>query len=373
MKKRMLSLGLCLALALGLMAVTAPAEAVDLEQPCTLTVRLGSKGFAEDLKPGEEPGEGEDQEPIDTTGVVFDLYQVAAAEPVSGYDTVSFRFLEGYEELAVGETMDNAQWHALAQDAARLALNPGGEPKAALKSALPLDTPVEELGAGLYLVIARGAEMTPAEYITQVRDEEGNEHIATIAESKEYTYTFQPELAALPTKGTATDPETGEPLPPNTANEGEWVTEVLMELKPERDYRFGTLRIVKGLDLYENSEPATFVFSVVAEKDGEIVYSNVVGLTFSAAGLEEAVLDRIPVGSTVTVTEIYSGASYTISGDAVKDGVITAEEVLELTFENTYDNDQRHGHGIINQFSYLEDETGGGWEWVQDPAQQPGE
>lgn len=49
------------------------ARAVDLDQECSLTV---------------SPGEAEDLQNAD---VVLDLYQVARAVPVSGYDTYSLR------------------------------------------------------------------------------------------------------------------------------------------------------------------------------------------------------------------------------------------------------------------------------------------
>lgn len=364
MKKRALSLALCMVLALGLLSAAPSALAVDLDRPCSLTVALGIRGFAEDL----ENQEGSGAEAEDVSGVALDLYLLADAEAVPGYDAFSFVFREGYDSLSVDGEMDSAAWRALAQEAARLALAPGGAPREPDLAGQSLDTEISGLTAGLYLVIARGAEMPAEKYVSEIEGEDGETRLVTLAESESYVYTFQPELAVLPWKDAQTGEE-GSVTAPNTANAGAWITDVKMELKPEREDRYGKLRIVKGLDLYENSEPATFVFSVVGVRDGETVYSNVTALTFSQAGLMEAELDRIPVGAQVTVTEVYSGASYTVVGDLSQTAVITAEEAAQVRFDNTYDGQKRRGHGILNQFRYNEGEDGdGGWEWTQDPA-----
>ena len=159
------------------------------------------------------------------------------------------------------------------------------------------------------------------------------------------------------------DPETGEVTGPNTANPGEWIYDMEVELKPQREARYGKLVIEKSLAQYELSEPATFVFSVVGVTGGKTVYDNVVSLTFTSAGTMTAELDRIPVDTEVTVTEVYSGASYKLTSDGTQKGVITLEP-LTVAFNNTYEWTWNRGHGILNQFSF--DESKGTWSWEQD-------
>lgn len=116
-------------------------------------------------------------------------------------------------------------------------------------------------------------------------------------------------------------------------------------------------------------EPVTFVFRVVATLEGEEVFNEVTSLTFTEPGTGRTTLERIPATATVTVTEIYNGLSYTQSvpsdnGPVVLDS-ISAETENTASFENVYNNNRTHGHGIRNQFVYNA-ETGG-WEWSRDP------
>ena len=100
-------------------------------------------------------------------------------------------------------------------------------------------------------------------------------------------------------------------------------------------------------------------------------------MTFTAAGSNTITLEHIPAGLTVTVTEIYSGASYVVegkdsdtaliwSGAAVSAGVSGEASV---TFTNRYDGGNRGGYGVTNRF---ESDGNGGWTW-ENPTALAGE
>ena len=140
-------------------------------------------------------------------------------------------------------------------------------------------------------------------------------------------------------------------------------------LKPEKADRYGDLKIVKNLNVYnETLDGATFVFKVEATKtdvdtkNPKVVYSNVVAIDFNAPGEKFVLIEDIPAGADVTVTEIYTGASYKLTSDAVKTTVIIAdgEEGAPATvdFSNTYDYHLNGGNGVVNSFIYNQDAAG---------------
>ena len=91
-------------------------------------------------------------------------------------------------------------------------------------------------------------------------------------------------------------------------------------------------------------------------------------ITFTAAGRESVILDRIPAGAEVTVKEVYTGSSYQLTVPGDRTAVISAEEIVSVEFENEYDGRRTNGHGIKNQFVY--DEERGTWNWYSSPAQE---
>ena len=334
------------------------AGVIDLEKKCSVTV-----------EPMDAAGDSEFLEDFAKADVVVDLYQVAKAKEVSGYDTYTYDFEPEYkslEDLALKENITNDDWKALAQDAAKLAV--GAKDGAALAAAVSgqeLSTPITGLDSGLYLVIARGRNLTDtAEYVKYTETEDGKEMLDTIAMSSQYIYTFAPILISLPTK----DSVDGSV---STANPGDWIYDPTISLKWEADTRFGPLEIVKSLQAQEMSEPATFVFSVEAVLDGEHVYSDVVTITFTEPG-EQAVLieDKIPVGAEVTVTEVYSGAVYTVLTDVSQTVTIAADQVVGVEFINNYSRTEHGGGSIVNHFDHTD--TGWSWTWTRDDGQQGG-
>lgn len=409
--RRILSPLLTLALTAGMALTASPsggeALAVELNRECSLQVAP--------ITEGGSPAEGQPGEKVDVT---IDLYQVARAQEVDGYDTydyhidtdspyyagiaayVSAREGEGWESEQDAEGLnfryrpreaeENAGWAGLAQEAASLTLK--GDAAVPVSAAGEAGSRITGLEAGLYLIIARGSSLTEKEdYVTAIETEEGGEETATVAYSQEYVYSFIPQLVSLPGK----EPEAGII---STAGAGEWLYDLTgAELKPTVGPRYTGLEIVKVLEGY--ASPASFVFQVEASQNGRVIYSDVVTLSFDGtSGSTKSILleDKIPAGADVTVTEVYSGAGYDLTGVTAGPGageiqegtgyntnpaaamaVITSigperaegEAAARVTFTNSYNGSGNNGGAITNHFEREEEEAD--WSWNQyryDPA-----
>lgn len=334
---------------LALPLVGSAAQDLDLSKDCSVTV---------------SPGGEETATVLAEAGVVVDLYKVAEAVEGSGSDAYGFRVLDAWPGLAIGEGMDNDAWRQLAQQAAGIALGveEGAAAKLPIVSGAPVGSPIgdsdggEALTAGLYLMIARGADA--ADYVTVVSGEDGSQSIATLAYTGDQTIRFAPELIAIPSK------EADENGVIDTANPGDWIYDMTVYLKPELDVRYGSLEIIKDLLTYEDSYEATFVFQVEAELDGEVVYSDVVTMNFTQPGQQQVLIDKIPIGAEVTVTEVYSGAAYKLVSGPDGPVMIPEDGTASVTFVNDYDESGKGGHGITNHFTY--DLENGEWIWEQE-------
>lgn len=329
----------------------AAADPIDFDHACSIRAIAGSPEQAADL----------------AGKLQIDLYRIAAAEEVSVYDTYSYTFEPDFEEVEEIYHKDSEQpdWKRMAQKAAELifAENSGIQPAASGLAGETVPVP----GCGLYLVIARGRELSVEEYKTTVRqrdDDTGEavEKIATSAQSDTCTYIYEPELVSIPNKAA----EEGTLLN-TTAGNGTWIYEVDVTLKPTEE-RFGSLEIVKELQGYETGSEAVFVFQIDAVLNGENVYSNVVSITFGSAGEKSVIVDRIPAGAQVTVTEIYSGAGYKVVSPitVTPADLISVKDILKVHFTNDYADTPGAGGGITNHFEYVID----GWEWNAEPEQQ---
>ena len=317
---------LVFALTAGLVAVTpglnGAAKAVNLEEDCSLRVAP------------VDPGNNNQEMVADLAGaaITVDLYKVADAQPVSGYDTYTYKFLDEYKDLESIYKGDpnNAEWKKMAQEAASYvkksqeAEAPEGTAQPVMSGAI--SNGYAELGglkSGLYLLIARGTDIE--DYWTTVNqqgdveeeDAEAAESIATIARSNKYVYTYSPEMISLPGKEGNT-----------TAGNGEWLYNMTASLKPEQSVRYGSLEIVKE----------------------------------DIAGQKSVILeDRIPVGTVVTVTEEYSGGVYgqiSVTPDPV---TIEANNIVSVPFTNDYNETDRGGGSVTNSFNQSET----GWRLQQ--------
>ena len=172
-----------------------------------------------------------------------------------------------------------------------------------------------------------------------------------------YTYTFTPYLVSLPTNNYYSG---------NGASD-DWIYDLTKEynsavgLKPEQHVRYGNLVINKELVDHNATfgNNATFVFQIDITTLDEKKETRIEELTFSAAGDDSVTITKIPAGSHVKVTEVYSGASYELASAKSQETDIIANpeketEVefrpAEVSFINKHDGRTNGGYGVKNNF-----------------------
>ncbi|WP_033153800.1 DUF5979 domain-containing protein [Pseudobutyrivibrio ruminis] len=178
-------------------------------------------------------------------------------------------------------------------------------------------------------------------------------------QNKQYQYSFDKYIVMVPysttiSQGTKVD-EHGNIV--DVESSDDWVYDTEIALKCKATEIYGNLKITKELKTYNESLGTTpFVFEVEAfygEGDNkEIVYSNVFSMDFSEPGSREITVEKIPANSTVTVTEVYSGASYKLTSDKTKTTTIVENETSTVEFVNDYDDQTDIGTiSIENHFN----------------------
>ena len=372
-------------------------------------------GKAADVTPGVQNGSlkvtpGNDQlvQDLADANVQIDIYRVADAQPVAGYDTYDWAYTKPFASITIPNSPDttNEQWVEASQAAAETVLGKNNEtqwdpsPTAGdVQTATPavfysqavtysttgngdksnIAASFSDLPAGMYLILAHGNNIT--DYAKKTDD--GT--VVTIARSQHYEYTFKPELITIPTKAAETWPgQDTERI--NTANRGPWIFDVAVALKPEQTEMKGNLAIVKNLANYEEHEitslpnadgetvtrqvadDATFVFEVTGYPSKEnydsdsptVTYHDFVSIVFNGANSKRALVNDLPVGTYVKVEEVYSGKKYTVDDDEFT--VIEAYQTVEVEFDNEYDDKPGGGGSVTNKFSYDEND---GWKLMQ--------
>ena len=178
-----------------------------------------------------------------------------------------------------------------------------------------------------------------------------------------YTYTFTPYLVSLPTNNYYNNGQTSD----------DWIYDLTKEynsavgLKPEQHVRYGNLVINKELVDHNATfgNNATFVFQIDITTLDEKKETRIEELTFSAAGNDSVTITKIPAGSHVKVTEVYSGASYELASAKSQETDIIANpeketevefKPAEVSFINKHDGRTNGGYGVKNNFKL--DETG---------------
>lgn len=328
--------------------------------------------------------------------IVVDLYKVANAEDLPGYDAYTLALnapydtpelaasLEAAKEQENGASVSdggNALYRTMAQDVAKIALaveekeetkedgtkvtvkGPAQEPsRTATMNSGENTLKIPGIDPGMYLVVAHGSGMNVAQYTTQV-GEGTDKQLATMAYSDEYVYTYLPELIALPSRGSAPAGSF------NTAdNDLEWSSDVTATLKSEQASRLTSLQIGKTFTVSEDAVIAGgdgCVFQIEATLNDEIVYSNVAAIPYEGRATGSVTLSKvIPVGAEVTVTEVYSGAAFTVSGEEVKSIVAEADREDGTIENNVFFTNNSNGIGtsgdiVTNSFTHGAD----GWTW----------
>lgn len=178
-----------------------------------------------------------------------------------------------------------------------------------------------------------------------------------------YTYTFTPYLVSLPTNNYYSG---------NGASD-DWIYDLTKEhnsavgLKPEQHVRYGNLVINKELVDHNATfgNNATFVFQIDITTLDKKKETRIEELTFSAAGSHSVTIEKIPAGSHVKVTEVYSGASYELASAKSQETDIIANpeketevefKPAEVSFINKHDGRTNGGYGVKNNFKL--DENG---------------
>ena len=178
-----------------------------------------------------------------------------------------------------------------------------------------------------------------------------------------YTYTFTPYLVSLPTNNYYSG---------NGASDN-WIYDLTKKcnsavgLKPEQHVRYGNLVINKELVDHNATfgNNATFVFQIDITTLDKKKETRIEELTFSAAGSHSVTIEKIPAGSHVKVTEVYSGASYELASAKSQETDIIANpeketEVefrpAEVSFINKHDGRTNGGYGVKNNFKLDENE-----------------
>lgn len=214
--KRILALLLLCLLLVPLCA--GSALAVNLDTECSLVIGI------QEVSGVPSPSE---------IGVVIDLYYVAGADYVEGYDAFTLKPLEVSpfsaltERMLVASAGGNSEWDSFAQEALQIALAcgayAGSWPVTPVQSGVPFGLEINGLKAGTYLVLAHGQDMERyiVDYIREYTDENGDTQevteYATFARDAEYDYWFTPVLVTIPEK----------------LGNGDWLYEGTPELKME--------------------------------------------------------------------------------------------------------------------------------------------
>lgn len=338
---------------------TQAAVGIDAGRECSLTVSVGigdaggdNSAYLEDFNQMSIPVSVYRVADVDVTGQRF-----TGVDPFTGLDFGKIN--SGSKDVTA------ADWQALAEQAKRI--QEEKQPKAAgnvvIQNGKAAGGDGQDAGAGQMGETAQGTitGLTPGMYLV----------VPESAYNPDYTvqYTFAPYLTALPSSSYTLEGEGSDA----------WEYDLTVGLKPDAEPQYGRLNITKELtDYNETLGRTTFVFQIVGvDKDGVVKYEEVESMTFASPESQTITIENIPAGLTVTVTEVYSGASYTVDGPSEDTVLIWSEEAVRAqvgeeaaaAFKNRYGGGNRGGYGVTNHF---ESDGNGGWIW-ENPTDQPEE
>lgn len=320
-----------LAVALTFPLLTLPgakaANAIDTDAECSIQFDIG--GNSSELLSASIP---------------VNLYKVASVDVSGNYTaTDAFTGLKLSSVSADNLADATAEWKKRANDAKEMLTDSDGKTVVEPTQTITLtnnpndDHTITGLKTGLYLVDTPKV-ITP-----------------------NYTYTFTPYLISLPTNNYYNNDHTND----------KWIYNLTgsnaVGLKPEQHVRYGDLVIKKELKDHNATfgDKATFVFQIDITTLDEKKETRIEELTFSAAGNDSVTITKIPAGSHVKVTEVYSGASYELASAKSQETDIIANpeketevefKPAEVSFINKHDGRTNGGYGVKNNFKL--DENG---------------
>lgn len=301
------------------------------DRECELTVAVDTTQTVW----GTGVGAGASAEDFEHMIIPVKVYKVADVNASAEFtSTAEF---EGLDFNIVMKDANAATWENLAKDAVEKLGNV--EPTKTGEIANGNQAVISGLDVGMYLIVPQ--ETFNSDYTRK--------------------YVFTPYLTALPSSDYT---QTG-------AGSDDWQYDRTIYLKGEAQPQFGKLTINKTLSNYnETLGLTTSVFEIVGkDAQGNVVYTNVASITHNGAGTESVTIENIPAGITVTVTEVYAGASYEIDGENVKTATIVSDEAVgtrnaeaSVAFTNKLNGGHDSGYGLMNEFKAGED---GDWEWTK--------
>lgn len=330
--------------------------------------------------------------------LVVDLYEVASFSNYKFTDTKKFD-LTGHDlnkdfvlhitEGEGGTTTDDAsdliaKWDALAQVLAGQVRDKDITPNVSTI----LKQKSDGLEPGLYLILARDKDLTGKDQFEEIDVETGEatseKLLTTVMNTEANKYNFRPVLVVVPSK--SQDANQKDPSAPEmhiaTSDEGKWIYDVNVYLKPTQAPLYGSLVINKKIVTLNNRPidekwitPVTVVFRINGWKDerktGEPFYSNYASITIPNG--TPVTVEHIPVGTYVEVEEEYTGAGYTrvLDGEGpILTAVIPAPDEgtpqVTFTFKDTYNDELKKGYGIMNTFTKTDADN---WSWKNDVGQ----
>lgn len=336
-KKRIPAVCLIICAALAFILSGYPrAEAalqVNMEKKGSLSLSLGddSGGMGEDMLRIADP-------------ISVRIWKLADIQ-----ETGKYSFREAFKTLS----LEGESWKQISEDALALVFETEGDQAASQEPKIEpdhtLSVQIEEGKAG--------PEITHQEELAEL---ELGLYLIVLgtAESPKYEYSFTPMIVSLPWS---------EYQYVGSGGDDAWHYDREAVLKPSRIRHYGNVRITKTLDNYNASQgDVTFVFDITARDGDDVVYNNVVSMTFSAAGTQELTIEKIPAEALVTVQELYSGANcQVIAADDEAKSVPAANlggVPVSFSFVNRYDGGARRGYGIENRFRYNTEKNE--YEWT---------
>lgn len=354
MKSKRIQIGGALLLA-GTLAIAGlklpsayAALPVDLKQKGSIEFQLSKNVYqtTQSEEDGEDGGAAVQPENFDSElkdlELSINLYQVAGIKESGAYTSTSDFISMQADLTAVNASTTAEQWTTMAETAEGIVASKDlSESKAAAKDSGAESVTVSDLDLGLYLVTVENV-VTP-----------------------NYIYSFNPYLISVPNHYYYTD----------SNQDDTWVYSLTGDnavgLKPECTNRLGDLTIIKNLTGYNASlGGANFIYNVTVEALDGTTTSNVYKLSFDKAGTNSLTITDLPAGAAVTVTEVYTGSSYSLTTDKTQTTTITANPNSDakvmgeensgnqdssytpesVSFTNNYDKRQNGGSTVVNTF-----------------------
>lgn len=326
---------------------------------------------------------------LNTEAVTVNLYKVADITVTGKYAVVSpFESLTDLEDAKkINSETSAATWQTLAAQAKAVVKENTISPVDSKDTSKSGTVTFTDLETGMYLIDAQ--QLLTAEY----------------------RYEFTPYLISLPNNyfySSGNDAWDYDLIDNDTSDEGvEGTTNHAVGLKPQQFDRYGYLVIEKNLSNFNaineedvDNPAAVFVFEVVAKKDKDVVFNDVVAIDFTNAGNDTVKVGPIKAGAEVTVTEVYQGASYeqvkvepeksqiivantywddcdtykdaklkSLESLPVNDVAVTAQNktFVKFIFTNQHNDVPNSGTGVVNTFT-----AGESWGVSQDYQGQSG-